>query len=172
MCGLFTELVDTGKTILMVTQRARTTTGRIRPSPHEPAHEIVAAQPTAMPDHRFNSRLPAVEPFSVHPQRLLNLGVDSLMAVEIGNQIQAMAGVEVPAMKFMEGLSIAGLSMYVIEQLSGDEAPAAVPQSAQQTTEQVLEQVEQLSDEEVDALLHEKLPVRSARTRTHEPTAS
>jgi acyl carrier protein len=86
-------------------------------------------------------------------QPLLNLGLDSLMAVEIGNQIQAMVGVDVPTMKFMEGLSIAGLSAYVIQQLSveGDEASAAVLPSAEQTAEQV----EQLSDEEVDALLHE-----------------
>jgi acyl carrier protein len=88
-------------------------------------------------------------------QPLINLGIDSLMAVEIGNQIQAMAGVEVPAMKFMEGVSIAGLSAYVIEQMSGEEVPAAVPPDAQPTAEQVLEQVEQLSDDEVDALLHE-----------------
>jgi NADPH:quinone reductase-like Zn-dependent oxidoreductase/acyl carrier protein len=72
-------------------------------------------------------------------QPLLNLGLDSLMAVEIGNQIQAMVGVDVPAMKFMEGLSIAGLSTYVIEQLSGDQAAAAAPSSAAQTTEQVRE---------------------------------
>jgi acyl carrier protein len=84
-------------------------------------------------------------------QPLLNLGLDSLMAVEIGNQIQAMVGVDVPTMKFMEGLSIAGLSAYVIQQLSGEEASAAAPPSAEQTAEQV----EQLSDEEVDALLQE-----------------
>jgi acyl carrier protein len=83
-------------------------------------------------------------------QPLLNLGLDSLMAVEIGNQIQAMVGVEVPTMKFMEGLSIAGLSAYVIQQLSGEETSAAPP-----SAEQTAEQVEQLSDEEVDALLQE-----------------
>jgi len=88
-------------------------------------------------------------------QPLLNLGLDSLMAVEIGNQIQAMVGVEVPTMKFMEGLSIAGLSVYVLEQLSGQKAPTALSPSDQQATEQVVERVEQLSDEEVDALLHE-----------------
>ena len=39
----------------------------------------------------------------------------------------------------------------MIQQLSGEEASAAVLPSAEQTAEQV----EQLSDEEVDALLHE-----------------
>jgi NADPH:quinone reductase-like Zn-dependent oxidoreductase/acyl carrier protein len=86
-------------------------------------------------------------------QPLLNLGLDSLMAVEIGNQVQAMVGVDVPAMKFMEGLSVAGLSTYVIQQLSAEEAPAPVEPRAPETSEQVLERVELLSDEDVDALL-------------------
>jgi acyl carrier protein len=88
-------------------------------------------------------------------QPLLNLGIDSLMAVEIGNQIQAMVGVEVPTMKFMEGLSIAGLATYVIEQLSGETAPPAVAPSTPQDADEVLEQVEQLSDDEVSAMLQE-----------------
>ena len=88
-------------------------------------------------------------------QPLLNLGLDSLMAVEIGNQIQAMVGVEVPTMKFMEGLSIAGLSAYVIEQLGAEKSVDALAPSNEQTVEQVREHVEQLTDEEVDALLHE-----------------
>src|SRR3954469_22281917 len=88
-------------------------------------------------------------------QSLLNLGLDSLMAVEIGNQIQAMVGVEVPTMKFMEGLSIAGLAAYVIEQLSGETAPPAVAPSTPQDADEVLEQVEQLSDDEVSAMLQE-----------------
>ena len=88
-------------------------------------------------------------------QPLLNLGLDSLMAVEIGNQIQAMVGVEVPTMKFMEGLSIAGLSAYVIDQLGGEVAPPEWAPSDQPTAEQVLDQVAQLSDEEVSAMLQE-----------------
>jgi hypothetical protein len=43
----------------------------------------------------------------------------------------------------------------VIEQLSAGEAPAAVSPSDEQTAEEVLEKVKQLSDEEVDVLLHE-----------------
>jgi hypothetical protein len=58
-------------------------------------------------------------------------------------------------MKFMEGLSIAGLSAYVIEQLGGEVAPPATAPSGQPTAEQVLEQVAQLSDEEVSAMLQE-----------------
>jgi acyl carrier protein len=90
-------------------------------------------------------------------QSLLNLGIDSLMAVEIGNQIQAMVGVDVPAMKFMEGISIAGLAAYVIDQLAptdGDVAAAEVAVASNEVA-QVADQVEQLSDAEVDALLLE-----------------
>jgi NADPH:quinone reductase-like Zn-dependent oxidoreductase/acyl carrier protein len=90
-------------------------------------------------------------------QSLLNLGIDSLMAVEIGNQIQAMVGVDVPAMKFMEGISIAGLATYVIDQLAptdGDVAAADVAVASNEVA-QVADQVEQLSDAEVDALLLE-----------------
>jgi acyl carrier protein len=90
-------------------------------------------------------------------QSLLNLGIDSLMAVEIGNQIQAMVGVDVPAMKFMEGISIAGLAAYVIEQLApaGGEVAAVDEAVAVDGAAAVAAQVDQLSDAEVDALLLE-----------------
>jgi acyl transferase domain-containing protein/acyl carrier protein len=102
------------------------------------------------------ARVLGISPTKLDIERsLLDLGIDSLMAVEIGNQIHAMVGVEVPMMKLMGGLSIAGLSGYLIEQLSGDKALAALSLSAQEATEQVLEKVERLSDEEVDALLQD-----------------
>jgi len=103
-------------------------------------------------------------------QPLLNLGLDSLMAVEIGNQVQAMVGVDVPAMKFMEGLSIAGLSEFVIEQLGGEGVlPAEAPSA--KTAEQVLEQVEQLSDDEVSELLQQMMPGEPSEQASHESTS-
>jgi Rod binding domain-containing protein len=93
------------------------------------------------------------------------------MAVEIGNQVQAMVGVEVPAMKFMEGLSIAGLSEFVIEQLSGEGSPPAEAPTTATTAEQVLEQVEQLSDDEVSELLQHLVPRESSEQASHESTS-
>jgi acyl transferase domain-containing protein/acyl carrier protein/protein-L-isoaspartate O-methyltransferase len=55
---------------------------------------------------------------------LINLGLDSLMAVEIGTRMQAELGVSIPPVKFMEGLTTAGMAQYLIEQLAGDQSPA------------------------------------------------
>jgi NAD(P)-dependent dehydrogenase (short-subunit alcohol dehydrogenase family)/acyl carrier protein len=104
-------------------------------------------------------------------QPLLNLGLDSLMAVEIGNQVQAMVGVDVPTMKLMEGLSIAGLAEFVLEHLSGEPAPAAAEATTAKTAEQVLEQVEQLSDDQVSELLQQMMPADPSEQVSHEPTA-
>jgi acyl carrier protein len=104
-------------------------------------------------------------------ESLLNLGLDSLMAVEIGNQVQAMVGVEVPTMKVMEGLSIAGLAEFVLEQLSGEEAPPAAEAPTAKTAEQVREQVEQLSDDQVSELLQQMMPGDPSEQVSHEPTA-
>jgi acyl transferase domain-containing protein/ubiquinone/menaquinone biosynthesis C-methylase UbiE/acyl carrier protein len=104
-------------------------------------------------------------------QPLLNLGLDSLMAVEVGNQVQAMVGVDVPAMKFMEGLSIAGLAEFVIDQLSDEEAPSAEVTATAETAEEVLQQVEQLSDDQVSELLQQMMPREPSEQESHEPTA-
>ncbi len=51
-------------------------------------------------------------------QPLLDLGLDSLMAVEMITRIRGSLGVEVPAMKFVEGINLRELSSYLIAQLS------------------------------------------------------
>ncbi len=87
---------------------------------------------------------------------LLDLGLDSLMALEIANRIQADVGVKIPPMKFMEGLTVSGLATIVIEQLTETKpAPAVAPASQHDTSKELLEKVNQLSDAEVDTLLQE-----------------
>ncbi len=51
-------------------------------------------------------------------QPLNNLGLDSLVIIEIKNQIEVDLGVSVSAVKFLEDASIANVAMQVIEQLT------------------------------------------------------
>lgn len=97
-------------------------------------------------------------------QPLLGLGIDSLMAVEIGNQIQMGLGVNVPTVKFMEGLSISGLSNYVIEQL---DAKGSSPDSKinKKDTPVASEKKEEVSDKKADLPL-DKLPVEKIYLET------
>ena len=104
---------------------------------------------------------------------LISLGLDSLMAVEIGNRMQSELGVSIPPVKFMEGLTTAGMAQYLVEQLAADrpgapatgirdvkpalmalrggEEPLAAPAAPE--VDRVLVAVQNLSDREVDALL-------------------
>jgi hypothetical protein len=78
------------------------------------------------------------------------------MALEIANQIQSEVGVTVPPVKILEGLSTAGMAAFVIEQLTEDRSPSSAPPSTrQETAEQLMAKVDQLSDQEVDLLLRE-----------------
>jgi acyl transferase domain-containing protein/NADPH:quinone reductase-like Zn-dependent oxidoreductase/SAM-dependent methyltransferase/acyl carrier protein len=53
---------------------------------------------------------------------LINLGLDSLMAVEIGHRVQSQLGISIPAVKFLEGMTTAGMAQYLIEHLCGTES--------------------------------------------------
>ncbi|MHC5767581.1 MAG: SDR family NAD(P)-dependent oxidoreductase [Nostoc sp.] len=50
---------------------------------------------------------------------LTNLGLDSLMGVELSNRIESVLGVSVPTMKLMQGPSISQLAVELVEQLMG-----------------------------------------------------
>jgi acyl-CoA synthetase (AMP-forming)/AMP-acid ligase II/acyl carrier protein len=130
-----------------------------------------------------------ISPSRLDAQQPLNsLGLDSLTAVELKNWIEAELNVEVPITIFLQEPTIAQFSAQVLDQLTGSrvgrpQASSALPvdtqgqengsvsapgEISQRAAEQLLEQLDQLSDEEVEALLgqlspenvdgHEELP--------------
>ena len=85
-------------------------------------------------------------------QPLNRLGIDSLMAVELKNRVEADLETSVPVTALLQGPSLSQLATHLLE---GLDAPTAASVSAPgETRERLVEaQVEGLSDEEVDALL-------------------
>ncbi|WP_168734901.1 type I polyketide synthase [Deinococcus sp. KSM4-11] len=93
-----------------------------------------------------------------HDQAIMKMGVDSLMAVELGSQIQAETGVKVSPMKFVGGITLRGLTALVLDGLNVPvEAPAPVNLPPTDGVE-----VDALTGEQVDALLAELLGSEAA----------
>jgi acyl carrier protein len=116
-------------------------------------------------------------------QPLSHLGIDSLMAIELKNRIEADLGVAIPMVKFLEGPSVRDLSGFLAEQLIPVLVPlqekerngvatnghiranGAVPTNGHASAEfaladdvdagQLLARLDTLSDDEVDSLLNE-----------------
>jgi len=78
-------------------------------------------------------------------QPLNTLGIDSLMALQLKNRIEADLGVVIPIAYLLQGPSVAQLAMQVLEQLTSC------------TPEQPSANLDRLSDEEVDAMLRDLL---------------
>jgi acyl carrier protein len=89
---------------------------------------------------------------------LNNLGIDSLMAIELKNRIEADLGVTVPMVKFLEGPSVRDLAGFLAEKLEPAvtvAAPAPAPPGFDPQAADLLARIDTLSDDQVDALLQE-----------------
>ena len=110
-------------------------------------------------------------------QSLNDLGIDSLMAVELRNHVQAHLSVTIPMAKLMQDPTLAQLAQVVLDQL-GSSPPEPVqatatgprtksrrrgpplnpiPNRAHASAEETLAQIHELSDDQVDALLRRML---------------
>lgn len=86
---------------------------------------------------------------------LLNLGIDSLMAVELRNWIEQEWRINVPIMELIRSPSLSHLTAQLREQLSSNaDTPTPARLSTEpQAAENLLAKIEDLADEDVDALL-------------------
>jgi len=89
---------------------------------------------------------------------LNELGLDSLMGVELRNRVEGDLPLSLPMRELMQSPTINSLARAILGQLttsaSGSQDTSSLPQ---ETTEQLSARVDQLSDEEVDSLLVEML---------------
>jgi NADPH:quinone reductase-like Zn-dependent oxidoreductase/acyl carrier protein len=100
-------------------------------------------------------------------QPLNELGLDSLMAVELKNRVETRLGVALPMTTFLEGPSVETLATLVAERFNLPSGPAeaigdAPAEDAGATAQPitVLSSLDQLSDDEVNAMLSTLLDER------------
>jgi malonyl CoA-acyl carrier protein transacylase/SAM-dependent methyltransferase/acyl carrier protein len=122
-------------------------------------------------------------PSELDPEQPINsLGLDSLMALELKNQVEFNLGVTIPIAKLLEGLSIAQLINLTLEQLpiapvGSSVVPALLPSQgwnqksanfydvqrfSPEEAARLLSNIDQLSDEEVSLLLSNTLVERES----------
>ena len=138
--------------------------------PGEKRDTLLAAEPAARPgllQSYLSDQVARVLGLSASrldvEQPLSNLGLDSLMAVELKNRIAVDLGVNVPMVKFLQGPSVVQAATQILDQLTAELSSssaqlASVTQSQKEYEDgdangQLLAKLDQLSDEEVNSLL-------------------
>jgi acyl carrier protein len=93
---------------------------------------------------------------------LTDLGMDSLMAVELKNKIEGDTGVNIPVPYFLESATVAALAGKIMEQMGHGTSPVDMDNPDQtidaDQAKQLLENLDGLSEDEVDSLLDHLLP--------------
>ncbi|MGH7221894.1 MAG: SDR family NAD(P)-dependent oxidoreductase, partial [Gemmataceae bacterium] len=97
---------------------------------------------------------------------LLNLGIDSLMAVELRNWIEQELRLNLPIMELMRSPSLSRLTDLLLELLAASETPAVPPAKPQAAADDLLAKIEEMPGEDVDALLTALLAEKSADRST------
>jgi acyl carrier protein len=102
------------------------------------------------------ARVLGASPAKLDLDRPLNeLGLDSLMSVELKNRVEGDGVLSLPMSAFTQSPTINSLSTAMLNQLIPlASTPSASPLTQGETSEQLLAKVEQLSEQEVDVLLH------------------
>ena len=100
-------------------------------------------------------------------QPLRELGLDSLMAVEIRNRIEATLGVSIPLVSILEGPSVAQLAASVLARMGEAPGPSAAQsppaeQGAPRSAQELLARIDDLPETEVDRLLSEMTMERNS----------
>ncbi|MBI3779502.1 MAG: SDR family NAD(P)-dependent oxidoreductase [candidate division NC10 bacterium] len=97
---------------------------------------------------------------------LTEMGLDSLMGVELRNWVEGELRLSVPILELMRGPSVVRLAELLVNQLSQPEnAPSSPNQTREETPEQVLANVDQLSHKEVESLLSDMMSEATQETQ-------
>ncbi len=90
------------------------------------------------------SKIMGIDPASLNVEQPLNtLGLDSLMAIELKNNIETRLKVVLPMARFMEGPSVVKLAAAVAETIADDTAAAAIQTTPTRTGRQPLSRGQQ-----------------------------
>ncbi|HEY7330127.1 MAG TPA: type I polyketide synthase [Gemmataceae bacterium] len=98
---------------------------------------------------------------------LLNLGIDSLMAVELRNWIEKELNINVPIMELMRSPSLSRLTEYLRELTANTESMTAPvrPTEQPEPTEDLMTKIEDMSDDDINAMLTALLDEQSRNRR-------
>ncbi|TDD58603.1 type I polyketide synthase [Kribbella antibiotica] len=105
-------------------------------------------------------------------ENLSNLGIDSMMAVEVKARIDIMLRVDIPVLDLLQGVSVVELAARILPRLDLEATPADQPETAPAAAEPSDDELDQLlasaSPDELEALLAE---LEREEGMDHEPAS-